>query len=140
LVENMSKLVEIGTLLGRDHASDHGRFRVHWETHVRNSREMILRGAGRVVEPQSVTILGGAAAYNIPLAELAERFDRVRLIDIDAGGLDNTVAGLPSALQSKIEVEVADATGGAASRPSSKVTVRTRRSMPSSVKVGKPPM
>jgi hypothetical protein len=110
------KLVEIGTLLGREHAQDRQRFRIHWEEHVQNSRTMILRGASRVTEPDSVTILGGGAAYNIPLEELAQRFGVVRLVDIDREGLQESVDSLRAESRSKVEIRVADTTGSVASR------------------------
>jgi hypothetical protein len=115
-VSPLQKLVEIGTQLGSEHARDHERFRLHWEEHVENSRRMILQGAGRVSEPESVTILGGGASYNIPVEELAERFNLVRLVDIDRDGLEQAVANLPLQWRSKIEVRVADSTAGVATR------------------------
>jgi len=77
---------------------------------------MILRGADHVMTPDSVTILGGAAAYNIPLEELARRFNTVRIVDIDRSGLERVVEGLNGETRRKLEVHVGDATGGLAVR------------------------
>jgi len=109
-------LFEIGTRLGREHAQDHERFRLHWEEHVQRSREMILRGAERVTTPDAVTILGAGAAYNIPLEELAGKFNHIRMVDIDREGLQQAVESMPPELRSKAEVHVADTTGGVAAR------------------------
>jgi hypothetical protein len=110
------KLFEIGSLLGREHADDHERFRTHWEEHVLNSRRMILQGAARVADPDSVTVLGGAATYNIPTEELAQRFRHVRLVDIDGDGLRKSVDALDPEHRGKVEICVADTTGGVAAR------------------------
>ena len=112
----LSKLIEIGTLLGKDHAQDCERFRTHWNEHIQNSRRMILLGASRIAEPESVTVLGGGAAYNIPIEQLAQRFNRIRLVDIDRDGLQQTVDSLPPDCRSKIEMVVGDTTGGVAAR------------------------
>jgi hypothetical protein len=110
------KLVDIGTALGRDHANDRERFRTHWEAHVTNSRRMILHGADRIADANSVTILGGGASYNIPIEELARRFAVVRLVDIDRNALEQTVESLTGDLRPRIKIHVADTTGGVAAR------------------------
>jgi len=110
----MSKLFEIGVALGAEHAQDRERFRAHWDVHVRNSRRMLLEGAGRVASPESVTILGGGSAYNLPLEELARQFDHVRLIDIDADNLQKAISALPAECRAKVEIHVADVSGGLA--------------------------
>ncbi|HYR86699.1 MAG TPA: hypothetical protein VE422_21610 [Terriglobia bacterium] len=109
-------LFDIGTRLGREHAQDHERFHLHWEEHVQRSREMILRGAQRVKTPDSLTILGAGAAYNIPLEDLARQFKLVRMVDIDREGLQQAAESVPPELRSKVEVHVADTTGGVAAR------------------------
>jgi hypothetical protein len=110
----MSLLVEAGTRLGRDHAQQYERFRLHWTEHVEKTRAQILRCVQRVAKPESVTILGAGSAYNIPLAELAASFAAVRLVDIDHDGLRAAVGGLPAAARDRVEIHVADVTGGAA--------------------------
>jgi hypothetical protein len=104
-----SPLFATAARLGREHAHDSERFRLHWDEHIQRSREMILQGAARVGTPGSVTILGGGATYNIPLLELIERFDVVRLVDIDTDGI-------PAELRDKVEVHTADVSGGVATR------------------------
>jgi hypothetical protein len=108
------KLGDIGTALGNDHAEDRERFRTHWEEHITNSRRMILRGADRIADAHSVTILGGGASYNIPVEELARRFAVVRLVDIDRDALERTVESLPADLRLRVNIDVADTTGGVA--------------------------
>src|SRR6185295_13134971 len=105
-------LFEIGTRLGHDHAQGSERFRLHWEEHVRNSRETILKGAERLAARDSVTVLGAGAAYNIPTEELAHDFNVVRLVDIDRDGLERAVSGVSLKLRSKVELHCADATAG----------------------------
>ena len=104
-----SPLFDIAERLGREHAHDSERFRLHWEEHIQRSREMILQGAARAGTRDSVTVLGGGATYNIPVLELVERFDVVRLVDIDT---DN----IPPGLRGKVDVHMADVSGGLATR------------------------
>jgi len=110
----MSALVETGTRLGRDHARQHERFRLHWSSHVQNTREQILRCAELVATPKRVTVLGAGSGYNLPLEELAARFDGVLLVDIDREGLHEAIEGLPSGVRGRATADVADLTGGAA--------------------------
>ena len=110
----MSALVEAGTRLGRDHSRQHERFRLHWSSHVRNTREQILRCAELVTNPKRVTVLGAGSGYNLPLEELAARFGGLLLVDIDREGLREAVEALPSGVRGGATVDVADLTGGAA--------------------------
>jgi hypothetical protein len=110
----MRALVEAGTRLGRDHSRQHERFRLHWSSHVRNTREQILRCAALVAEPKRVTVLGAGSGYNLPLEELTARFDGMLLVDIDREGLREAVDALPSGVRGRTTAEVADLTGGAA--------------------------
>src|SRR6266850_3504793 len=109
-------LFDIGTRHGREHAQDRERFRLHWEEHVQRSRAMILQGADRVTTPDSVTILGAGSAYNIPLEELAGRFNLVRMVDIDRDGLQHAVDSIRPELRGNVEIHVADTSGGVATR------------------------
>jgi hypothetical protein len=104
-----SPLFDIAARLGHDHAQDAERFRLHWDEHIRRSHEMILEGAARAGKPDSVTVLGGGATYNIPVLELAQRFNVVRLVDIDTGSV-------PPELRDKVEIHQADVSGGVATR------------------------
>src|SRR2546422_6524576 len=108
-------LFEIATRLGREHAQEREKFQLHWEEHVRRSRQMILQGAQRVSTPASVTILGAGASYNIPLEELAGRFNLVRLGDIDRDGLQQAGDSIGPELPGNVEVHVSDTTRGVAS-------------------------
>jgi hypothetical protein len=109
-------LFDIGTRLGREHAHDRERFRLHWDEHVQRTRAMILQGAERVTTPDSVTILGAGSAYNIPLEELARRFNVVRMVDIDRDGLQQAVDSIRPELRGNVEIQVADTSGGVAAR------------------------
>jgi hypothetical protein len=104
-----SQLFDIAARLGREHAHDAERFGLHWQEHIERSRDMILQGAARVATPDSVTVLGGGAAYNIPLEELAQRFKVVRLVDLDTDSV-------PAEVRAKVEVHTGDVSGGLAMR------------------------
>lgn len=108
------RLVEAGTRLGREHGQQHARFALHWLQHVERTRAKILQGAQLAASTDCVTVLGAGSAYNIPLAELAEMFATVRVVDIDRDGLQAAIDGLPSEARARVEVHVADLTGGAA--------------------------
>src|SRR5262249_52483559 len=97
-----------------DHNRQHERFRLHWNGHVRNTREHVLRCAELVANPKRVTVLGAGSGYNLPLEELVARFGALVLVDIDREGLREAVEGLPSGVRSRTTADVADLTGGAA--------------------------
>ncbi len=81
-------------------------------SHRQSSRGMILRAAGRV-RPGRAIALGAGRCREIPLAELADRFEHVTLVDVDAAMLDDalTSSGLEGARAARVERRVADLTG-----------------------------
>lgn len=58
------------------------RCRDAWEPHLQNTRETILDAARQAPSRRKALILGSGWLYDIPLAELAARFDEVVLADI----------------------------------------------------------
>src|SRR5262245_23834133 len=81
-------------------------FRDGWFAHAKRSKSLILDAALRVDKPRLAVVLGAGKAYDLPLAELAQRFERVVAIDIDATALAATVhaAVREPQLQKKIEL------------------------------------
>lgn len=82
------------------------------DEHLEKSRGLILHACEAVAQG-SVLILGVGRAEEIPLAELARRFGRIVLNDIDAALVGQAVAraGLSPEATQKIETNVADLTG-----------------------------
>ena len=58
------------------------RNRVSWEPHLTRSRSAILAAADSCTQHRTVLILGGGLINDVPLAELASRFQQVVLADI----------------------------------------------------------
>lgn len=81
-----------------------------WWAHARRSKAFILDALARVAKPRLAVVLGAGKAYDLPLAELAERFERLVLIDIDAAGLEATCAATIRHCKA-VEVRPMDVTG-----------------------------
>ena len=63
-----------------------------------------------MAEPRLAVVLGAGKAYDLPLAQLAQRFERLVLIDIDAAALEATCAAtIPD--RSNVELRPMDVTG-----------------------------
>jgi hypothetical protein len=84
-----------------------------WWKHAQKSRAFIADAAARVERPHLAVVLGAGQAYDLPLVELAERFERVVLVDIDGAALSATIAGVfkDARLRSRVEPRVADLSG-----------------------------
>ena len=83
-----------------------------WWAHARRHRAFILDAAQRLTHPRVVTVLGAGKAYDLPLVELAQRFDRVVLVDIDAEALAATAAAVVRGpLRARIHLQPMDITG-----------------------------
>jgi hypothetical protein len=80
--------------------------------HVAESRRLIA-AAGDTAHPGRAVVLGAGNCAEIPLAELAARFERVTLNDVDGELVEQGIvsAGLDAAARAKIDVQVADLTG-----------------------------
>jgi len=89
---------------GKTHA---GGLRAHLE----ESRRLILEAASRATSGNAV-VVGAGRAHGVPLAELAQRFQRVTLNDVRTATLEETVrAEVPEALRERISIERYDLTG-----------------------------
>ena len=79
--------------------------------HASKLRQCVL-DAGRTVEPGSALVVGALASPDLPLAELAARFDRLTLSDLDLPALEELVRrAIPEQHQSRVKLERYDVTG-----------------------------
>lgn len=83
-----------------------------WREHGVNNKELLLRGAERATGSRAV-VIGAGKLYDIPLRKLAERFEQLLLVDIDAAALAESVkqAGLDPKLQARLSLVQTDVTG-----------------------------
>lgn len=83
-----------------------------WREHAENNRQLLLRGAARAVGSRAV-VVGAGKLYDIPLRKLAERFEHLLLVDIDAVAMAESVkqVGLEPALLARLSLLQADVTG-----------------------------
>ncbi len=80
--------------------------------HLAESRRLIGR-AGAQANPWRAALLGAGPCSEIPLAQLATRFEQVLVNDIDASTLERALADVPleASLRAKISLLPADLTG-----------------------------
>ncbi len=88
--------------------------RLFWRPHVERSHERILEAAGAAAGRSTATVLGAGVCTEIPLEDLARRFGRVLLVDMDGASMVEAVESLPIELRSKVDLRVADITTFAA--------------------------
>jgi hypothetical protein len=83
-----------------------------WREHGVNNRQLLLRGAEHARGPRAL-VVGAGKLYDIPLRKLAERFQQLVLVDIDAAAMAESVAqvGLEPELRSRLSLVQADVTG-----------------------------
>jgi hypothetical protein len=83
-----------------------------WREHGTSNRQFLLRGAESAAGPRAV-VVGAGKLYDIPLRKLAERFEQLLLVDIDAAALIESVkqVGLEPKLQARLSLVQADVTG-----------------------------
>jgi len=84
-----------------------------WWAHARHHKAFILDAAARVEHPRLAVVLGAGKAYDLPLEELAKRFERVVLVDIDAEALAATCTATirGAALRERVELRPMDISG-----------------------------
>jgi hypothetical protein len=87
-----------------------------WYEHARRHKAFILDAAARVERPRLAVVLGAGKAYDLPLEDLAQRFERVILIDIDADAMAESSAATvrDAKLRARLELRPMDVTGVAA--------------------------
>ncbi|MEO8980456.1 MAG: hypothetical protein ABI548_12845 [Polyangiaceae bacterium] len=83
-----------------------------WREHALENKQILLQGAERAAGPRAV-VIGAGKLYDIPLRKLAERFEQLLLVDIDAAALAESVkqAGLEPKLQARLSLVQTDVTG-----------------------------
>ena len=83
-----------------------------WREHGSNNKEFVLQGAERATGPRAV-VIGAGKLYDIPLRKLAERFEQLLLVDIDAAALAESVKqlGLEPNLYARLRLVQTDVTG-----------------------------
>ncbi len=84
-----------------------------WWEHARRHKAFILDAAARVEQPRLAVVLGAGKAYDLPLEELARRFERVVLVDIDAQAMaaSSAAAVRDAKLRARLELRPMDVTG-----------------------------
>lgn len=90
---------------------NHDRNREGWWPHTRRNRAFVLAAARSCSRRESALLLGAGHAFDLPLRELLETFQRVRIVDIDGEALEATMRTIRSPDLRRIEPEVADLTG-----------------------------
>jgi hypothetical protein len=86
----------------------------YWQPHIANSRRRILEAASLCGRHSTVLVLGAGNCTEIPLEELARRFDEVVLLDLDGASMAAAVEELPDELIPKVHLSIADVTRFAA--------------------------
>ena len=57
-------------------------FKTAWEPHCQRSRQLVLAAAERCGRRRRAVVIGSGWLHDVPLAELAERFEEVLLVDL----------------------------------------------------------
>lgn len=83
-----------------------------WREHGLCSKALLLRGA-ECAQGARAVVVGAGKLYDTPLRKLAERFEQLVLVDIDAAALVESVrrVGLKPKLQARLTLVATDVTG-----------------------------
>lgn len=83
-----------------------------WHEHATHNRRFLLHATAGAIGTRAV-VIGAGKLYDIPLLELAERFEQVLLVDIDAAALAASVAEarLEPKLHARLALVQTDVTG-----------------------------
>ena len=84
--------------------------RLYWRSHVAHSHRRILEAAELAAGKGTATVLGCGAATEIPLAELARRFGRLILVDLDGPSMIEALEQVPLELRPRVELRIMDVT------------------------------
>jgi hypothetical protein len=84
-----------------------------WWEHARRHKAFILDAAARAERRDLAVLLGAGKAYDLPLEELARRFERVVLVDVDAEAMaaSSAAAVREAKLRARLELRAMDVTG-----------------------------
>lgn len=92
-------------------ATRHRRTATAWAPHLEQSRAAILAAADRCKSRRRVLVIGAGDCRDVPVAELAARFDEVLLTDVVLGP---EIRRLAKRSGGRIRAEIWDATGALA--------------------------
>jgi hypothetical protein len=83
-----------------------------WREHAAHNRRVLMQGAELAGGSRAV-VVGAGKLYDIPLRQLAERFEQLLLVDIDPASLAESVkqVGLPQELGARLTLVRTDVTG-----------------------------
>lgn len=83
-----------------------------WREHALENKQILLRGSERATGPRAL-VVGAGKLYDIPLRQLAERFEQLLLVDIDGAALAESVkqADLEPKLHARLSLIRSDVTG-----------------------------
>lgn len=83
-----------------------------WREHAANNRRVLMQGA-QLAGGSRAVVVGAGKLYDIPLRQLAERFEQLLLVDIDPASLAQSVkqVGLSPELHSRLSLVRTDVTG-----------------------------
>ena len=84
--------------------------RLYWRSHLETSRERIIQAADLAGRREVAIVLGSGVGMEIPLAELAARFDRLVLVDLDGHSMLRSLHQVPRDLRSRVELKIVDVT------------------------------
>ncbi len=84
-----------------------------WWAHAKRNRAFIEKAADECAGRELAVVLGAGQAFDLPLPELARKFARLLLVDIDGAALDATISSTfkDPGLRAKVEARVLDLTG-----------------------------
>jgi len=84
-----------------------------WWGHAQKNRAFILEAAAQCAKSDVAVVLGAGSAFDLPLVDLAKRFAKLVLVDIDGEALAATVKGVfgDPELRARVETRVLDLTG-----------------------------
>jgi hypothetical protein len=84
-----------------------------WWAHGQRNRDFIEAAATHVARPRLAVVLGAGQTFDLPLVALAERFERVVVVDVDESALAATLdsAFKDPGLRARLEPRVMDVTG-----------------------------
>jgi hypothetical protein len=84
-----------------------------WWAHARRNRAFVLEAADATSGKHLCVVLGSGQAFDLPLSDLATRFERLVLIDVDQAALEATITSAikDPALRARVEGRVLDLTG-----------------------------
>lgn len=109
-LESLAALGFMDSSVGISRTRDENR--AGWDEHGRLNQRLVAQAAARL-PGECAAVIGAGKAYDLPLRELAMRYRRLLLIDIDGAALQRTVDEvLPdSELRRRVELVAWDVTG-----------------------------